>query len=350
VRAEAIYQFLEVLGVNQIDMTTDGKWINTRCPLAPYTHAGGVDTHPSFGISINDEDTSIWYCFGCSPKAKPLGHLLHMLWILDGRYPKEAARVYLHGEMFQERLDDSTTLILPKDRWKREAPKHAVKSLPPKVLKRYPLLQRQQDFEARRIREWLEIQRGVPEYIQNFYRLRYHYDSQSVVFPLTDKFGGIFLLRERLRKEKRIWTINPELARFPEMEFPKLSQVGVWFGMEVINWSNMVMLVEGEIDVLRLASLGFRNAIASCTSSVTDAQISTLTADTLILGFDADKAGNLASHRVIERVQGKAALYYADWTLALKEDGTPCKDPGDLPNRDAFLAVMENLEEITTKK
>jgi hypothetical protein len=344
-REEAIKQLLEALGIDRIHMSTDRGWVNSPCPLAPYTHAGGADIRPSFGVSINDDAQSVYWCFGCSPKGRRLDWLLHSIFVADGRYPKEAARIFAREELWGIEEDAPPTAKTP-DRW-TEVPPKQIDPLPPKVLKKYPLLQGSNDYEARRIRTWLEVQRGIPEYIQNLYRLRYHYSSQSVVFPLTDSKGNIFLMRERLRKEKRIWTVSPDTSGFPNMDFPKLRDVGVWFGMMLIDWSSPVLLVEGEIDVMRLAALGFFNAIGSATSSVTDSQIRSLTAtSSLLLGYDADKAGNFARSRVADQLAGKIQMYDLDWTLATKEDGTPCKDPGDLPDRDQLLIVLQEIQKI----
>jgi 5S rRNA maturation endonuclease (ribonuclease M5) len=344
-REEAILRFMEALGIDRIRMSSERGWVNAPCPLAPYTHAGGADTRPSFGITIDDEAQSVYWCFGCSPRGHRLDWLLHSLFVAERRYPYEAARIFALEELAGLPEDDDETSLAVPDRWVARAPKQ-VEPLPPKVLKKFPLLQGRSDYEARRVRAWLEVDRKIPEWAQNLYRLRYHYDNQSVIFPLTDVRGNTFLLRERLRKEKRIWTVNPELAGFPDMDFPKLKEVGAWFGMLLIDWTAPVILVEGEIDVMRLAALGFMNAIGSATSSVTDAQIDALTAHTIILGYDADKAGNFARSRVIDRMKSKATLFDANWENATRSDGRPCKDAGDLPDRDQLAEVMDNLEPV----
>jgi 5S rRNA maturation endonuclease (ribonuclease M5) len=345
-REHAIRMFLEALGVERISITEDRGWVNCPCPLAPYTHAGGSDTRPSFGIKIDEQGPSVYWCFGCSPKGHRLDWLLHSFFVASGMYPREAAHVFLSEELLHTELDEDSIQRL--DLWVEQPPKQ-VEPLPPKVLKKYPLLQRKSDYEARSIRTWLEVVRGIPEYIQNLYRLRYNYHKQTIIFPLTDSRGNIFVLRERMRKEKRMWTVNPELAGFPNMDFPKLKDVGVWFGMMLVDWSSPVIVVEGEIDVMKLSSLGFFNAIGSATSSVSDSQIDALTVTSLILGFDADKAGNFARNRIIDRMRrniGHVPMYDADWSLATKEDGSPCKDPGDIPNREQLLLVLNNLESI----
>jgi hypothetical protein len=343
-REEGIKRFLEALGIDRIRMYVERGWVNSPCPLAPYTHAGGADVRPSFGIHVNEDGHSAWWCFGCSPKGQGLGKLLHNVWVADGRYPYEAARIFAMEEFWGMHVDDDETIPLP-DRWLLKPPVNT-DPLPPEVLCRYPLLQGKDDFEARRITAWLQVDRNVPVWVQNMCRLRYHYANQSVIFPMTDVRGNVFVLRERVRKEKRMWTINPELARVPGAIFPKLKDVGVWFGMGLVNWTRPVMLVEGEIDAMRVMALGFFNVLASCTSSVTEAQMDALAAHTLVLGFDADKGGDFARSRVVDRLSGRCNMLVADWSVAKKDDASDCKDAGDLPDKDALSLVLENLESV----
>jgi DNA primase len=122
------------------------------------------------------------------------------------------------------------------------------------------------------------------------------------------------------------------------MEFARLKDVGVWFGLHLIDWKKPVMLVEGEFDTARIFTLGFRNVVGSATSSVTEAQIDAIQSDTIILGYDPDKAGQKAHQRIKDRVGGKAIIRVADWGIADRHDG------GALRSRDELKKVMENLK------
>lgn len=66
-RAEIRELLKEVLGPNTqlIDHT---KWVSLCCPLAPWTHPGGKDSSPSSGVSIKEDDISIFHCWGCGSK------------------------------------------------------------------------------------------------------------------------------------------------------------------------------------------------------------------------------------------------------------------------------------------
>jgi len=339
-RDDAVAHFLLALGVEESTIREGNRgWINSPCPLGPYLHESGADTRPSFGIWANEDHRSSYFCFGCSPKPKHIGWLLHNMWVLTGEYPTEAAEIYSKYENHE--LGEEKTLE-PFDAFKDWQPKAALEPLELSVLRGFPILQGAKGFEARRVSEYLEIERGIPERIQNMCRLRYNDHKSTIVFPMTNKEGDVFLLRERSRKAKRIWTVSPEVAGCPEKTFPKLRDVGAWFGMHLAVWTEPVMLVEGELDAMRLMSLGYMNAISSATTSVTDAQLDTLVAPTLILGFDADKAGTNACKRVASYIGGKAVMYRADWSIV------DCKDPGDLQGKEELRTVLSNLVRIKT--
>ena len=61
------------LTVDIDDLTThrdgnDTLWINSYCPLAPYTHTSGESSNHSFGVSVDESDNSVYYCFSCGAK------------------------------------------------------------------------------------------------------------------------------------------------------------------------------------------------------------------------------------------------------------------------------------------
>ena len=317
-------------------------WINCRCPLAEWTHSSGEDEHPSFGISVSNDRRSVFFCFGCSTEAKTLDWLLHDMWLLSGDYPWEAAREYIKWENHEQ---GGRKVAVP-DVWIKPKPRR-LHPLPGKVLRKFPLLQGAPWFEPRRCREYLE-QRGIPEYIQNYFGVRYFEELQVIAFPLTDINGNIFMIRVRKRKEKWIRTVSPKMAGFPWMRFPSLKKdIGAWFGMHLIDWSKPVICVEGALDAMRLAALNYFNVVASTTSSVTDRQIYSLVADTVILGYDSDVAGDHACKRIIDTLDGRANLLRADWNLVEKKPGTPCKDAGDLLSEEQLQIVLGSLKHIT---
>jgi hypothetical protein len=328
---QGVRKFLLALGVSQGTIRSSKGWVNCGCPMAPYTHGSGIDEHPSFGISIS-EGRSVSYCFGCQPKAQQLEGLLHNIWVMSKEYPWEAADVFVHEENHEGEIHASVP-----DVWSEI--KINPNPLPKEVLRLFPLLQIPRGSDVASACKNYLIRRGIPEWVQNMYQVRYDPKSGCVVFSLTDSSGRIFVMRERAFPEKRMWTVNEKFTGI-ELDYPKLNDIGVWFGMHLVNWARPVMLVEGEIKVMRLAALGEFNAVASCTSSISDAQIDALHAITLYLGFDADKAGALAHHRIVERLKDRAVMFELDWSVVGR------KDPDELKNKRELEIVMKEARAI----
>jgi 5S rRNA maturation endonuclease (ribonuclease M5) len=250
---------------------------------------------------------------------------------------------------------ESSTRKLP-DYWEEWTKEDAefVNPLPYEVLHEFDILQFGHDKVADACRNWLNKERLVPTYVANLFKVRYDAINQSIIFPLTDREGKVYLLRSRSIREKNIWTVSPKVAGYPNLVFPRLKDTGVWFGLEHVDWSKPVMAIEAEVDVLRLAALGVYNVIASATSSVSKAQMNTLkSARILLLGYDADKAGREAHKRIISNVREKEKIkvYELDWSLALKhpkfrkdKKDLKCKDPGDLSGKSGVSRVMRNIK------
>ena len=341
-KAEKIIQFLKALGIT--DAEQSGDWIRIKCPFAEWTHEYG-DRQASFSILASDTSSSFYYCFCCSPKPQPLAGILPKLWLLTGKYPIAAAKV-LSGQSVE--FSD----------WKQGSNKKAdfdseivdVDPLPKKIIRTYPLLHKGKTFEARRCREYLINERLISEQTITQFGVRYCQHRQTLVFPYTDKKGKIYSLRMRNRKQKSIFSVNKEIAEADSgislncFVFPSKRRVGFWFGLHLIDWDAPVILVEGEIDALRLFELGKTNVIASGGTGITRRQLKELSALQLILGYDADKGGQVANEYIKSYLKGSMPLYRLDWTLAKKTNNKPCKDAGDLPDKEALHKVFSCIK------
>lgn len=64
----------DVFGPNTDTKEING-WLSMKCPLAPWTHESRSDSRASSGISIKDNDTSVFNCYTCKVKV-PLQALI----------------------------------------------------------------------------------------------------------------------------------------------------------------------------------------------------------------------------------------------------------------------------------
>jgi len=335
-REAAVYRFLELLGCDRSRMQKSRGWINTFCPLAPYTHSSGIDSRPSFGVSISDEQRSVYFCFGCSPQPQRLEQLLHTIFVLSESYPTEAAEVFGSEENhFAAATEEQRKSFFP-DLWTGKRRK-IVAPLPPAVLRSFPPLQFAEDLAANSCKMYLEDKRKIPQWVYHYFGVRYDPKRVAVVFPMTDPLGRIFVLRERAIEKKEMWTVNKQVSGV-DINYPKLRDVGAWFGLHLVTVSEPLILVEGELDAMRLVALGKHNAIASAATSVTDAQINMLSAPIIYLGYDSDKAGASANDKILAKLRKPHVSVFAlDWSVAGR------KDAGDLED-------ARELEEIMRKR
>lgn len=217
----AVHLFLQALSIPVNKIGVRKEWASAPCPLAPFLHSGGTDSHPSFGISISPEGRSVWYCFSCAEEAKTLDWLLHTIWIASGEYPWEAAHLFASME------NHSETVITAEfeDIWKLES--QFVKPLPADMVNRFPKLQFDFREEAERCKRWLAI-RGVPRYVQNYFQVRSNPRNGALIFPMTDSTRNVFMLKARKPYSKQIWMLDQEYLKWEDNEsrFPSPGLVG----------------------------------------------------------------------------------------------------------------------------
>lgn len=80
---ETIKQLVkDVFGPNT-RMVDHAQWVSMSCPFAPWKHAHGRDTNPSAGISVKDDEISVFNCQACGTKGS-LSYVLGELSKLTG--------------------------------------------------------------------------------------------------------------------------------------------------------------------------------------------------------------------------------------------------------------------------
>jgi len=334
-KKEHVIQLLNAAGVKNV-RDSGGEWVNFSCPLARWTHSKGTDHHPSAGVSCNDEGISVWLCYSCNHESKPLETLLHSIWVSTGLYPYDAAAIFAREEILIEKEEKERELNVP-DIWSGWSEVLPEDELPSAILQFFPLLTSVNTPKSSRAMEFLCKKRGINPGVLDVFGVRFCEEYDSIVFPLTTHDGTIKVLRMREPTEKIMKTVSASMFNIKDMEFPKIKNTGVWFGLHLIDWMKPIMLVEGEIDCMRLHSLGFKNVIASCTSSITESQIGMLCGFNYILGFDTDDAGKKGNEKVIKFLRSFVSISLAKW---------PDKDPGNLKSALELNKVLNTLKLI----
>ena len=123
------------------------------------------------------------------------------------------------------------------------------------------------------------------------------------------------------------------------IELPKKARMGAWYGLNLINFAQPLLIVESEICAMFAYQCGFTNVISPGGMGPTKAQIRSIPNRNIYLGFDSDNPGKVGARQFRNRISNRAEVLYADWGLVGR------KDPGEMKNIKEFKYVMNNLKE-----
>jgi len=332
-----IIDFMTILGSTKF--RTYNGWVSCVCPLSVWNHAKGIDKNPSFNISISETSKSVYLCFTCSDKYRTLSYLLNSFWNAGGVYPKEAAKIlaeHENADVDNKSISTSVT-YLSKDIWSGANRVETESFIPENILNRFSTFESLDPEDRVAATEFLTVERRISLEAVEKFGVRMIPKDTYIVFPLTDHFGNIKVMQSRSITEKDIFQLSAKQFGLDWMEFPKLSDHGVWFGLHLVDWSKPLLIVEGSFDAMRAYTLGFQNVIAACGSKVTDCQVNSLHGISYIIGFDSDDAGKKGGKNLAYRLKGYAPISFVDW-----QTHCSCKDIGDIREPGDFHKAMEN--------
>jgi len=334
-----IIAFLRALDAEKI--TVGGGWVRASCPLAAWDHEKGTDSTPSFGVRITSEsEESHWHCFTCKSGGS-LGKLINRYtWTSGTRPPGEAVAILLAAEQGVEdtSVEVATSSTVP-DKFARLTVQSVAQPppVPEHILVKFSPLGFSKSRGDDLVMKWLTQKRGLSEDVVKAAGLRLHPNPLGVVFPVARKDGSITDLRVRAlkprivngAKKKVTYRLSPELtgSKIP------YKAVGGWFGSQLLESCNdQVTLVEGELDCLRLRSLGVKNVLACC-GSLTKEHMDSLYARLVVLGFDNDDTGRRYVRYAKRRLTG-CRVWELDWAVVGR------KDAGDLASKAELIRVL----------
>ena len=356
--APTLKSFLQHLGVSPESIIVDAHrgWVRCPCPFAAWTHEKGYDTKPSFGITIveetgePDQQPSVGYCFTCMSYcgAKALPTLGQAYWALSKQYPHGAMRIAASSKADFDYSYSDQMLLFQGDVECRNL-LQGEPSLK-RLLHFFPKMADVRNIAIRENAENFLCYRNVPIAVQRFYDIRYCTLNGDIAFPMTTDDGDICHYRLRKPYTKDIYTFSAKyidgMPNYKDVIFPRIVDTGAFFGAHTLIKDLPIIVVEGEIDAMVWFSLGFNNVIATATTSITDAHFSRLFSwtDRIILGFDTDKAGQLATRKTLEKATSAGcSLYMINWAAA------GIKDAGEVTTQEHKLRVARATNRLTIR-
>jgi len=128
---------------------------------------------------------------------------------------------------------------------------------------------------------------------------RYDRFRGRVMFPILDSRGNVIGFGGRI-----VGDGEPKYLNSPETPlFEKGRELyGLWQARRAIRDANLVIVVEGYMDVVALAQHGIENAVATLGTATTPAHVMKLLrlADSVVFCFDGDSAGRKAAWKALE--------------------------------------------------
>jgi hypothetical protein len=282
VNIEQVKAFMATLGVFNVQYSGHG-WAQASCPLAPFTHKGGKDSTPSFGIHVSDTETSNYNCFVCnSGSMSALVGTLDMYLAnrpeLRHRYNLAKAREILAAE-------ESKALVLPDYEALVPSPYTEYQEWPMWWLETFPvwrMLKRSHDYV---------LHRNIHPDVADYFDLRYDADRDKLIAPIWDVENRLSGARGR-----RIELPGEVEPRTPLKHYD-YSWNGVrnshlvWFNERVMNMNGPMVIVEGQFDCMRVARY-YPKVMAILSAKTTPYKMAKLSSeDEVLLMLDNDETG-----------------------------------------------------------
>jgi len=381
-----LIEFLQALGCTNISgPNSDGRLV-TKCPFAQWNHSGGTDSSPSFAVWVNDEGPSGFNCLAGNCDATGYG-MKSMLDLLRGfskqSYP--AARllvrqheVYARGgkrsgtrdftasaRRQKSRSRAATTFLseLPEGEWTADRIQQAL--LGDVDVERPVLDEAELNAFSREFHPYIE-ERGFSFASWDAWGLMVDESKHGdrIVFPIRDSDGKLLAFSRRVTWDKARcqWCGHEDGVRFgsrrkrdePKSKggCPRCNNGWIWpkyqhskgfkrnlylYGEHLVDPGlRRAVIVEGNLDPIRLWQIGIRNALATLGSKPGDGypdparqrpgeqlyRLGTMFDDILLLA-DGDKAG-LALGAKLEK-------FFHGWDVSVRVEQCPeGRDPGDL--------------------
>lgn len=277
---EVARQMLTLIGVDHIGVRPG--WVTSCCPLAPWTHKGGQDRSPSFGIKVVPGEESFYTCFACGRNGDP-GFLTEELYHLNHKTPRyNQAKL---AEAWKFVRDHDQDLFIPT--WDPSIGQ-------PKQVVRWPewVVDQYDSWDASTEVSKYLCSREVYSEVADALELKVDHKLGAVVFPIRDFEGFLVGMRGRV--------LDPEAKlRFMDYKHNGVTNTGqVWLGENRVTHRKPLVIVEGNFDYARVFGV-YTNVVAALGATPNADKLKRLAwAWQVILFLDHDEAGQQAAVRM----------------------------------------------------
>lgn len=326
--AEKIEQVLRALHVSKISVATrtQGQLVRATCPLAPWLHSSGKDSHPSFSITVENDDRSFCNCMACHFRGGMIDLLRKIEFVSKTKLTGLINLVSVHDQAnLAEELEKTkggrglytmpspdgptyvwngaqvTDLVRIADDTPALGPEHA------------PYVEKMAQYVDDYVLDYLtstdrNFDKAGARDIVSRWKLGYHPVARRVAIPQYDhqhrlvNIGGRYLASVLDDWEPTSWMhsegFKKKLYLFGEDRITSYDGKGTCF------------IVEGMFDVIWLDSRGIPNVLAICGSDLSPFQREKIVKwfNRVVIIPDGDAPGKEAADKMVEALGSRISV------------------------------------------
>ena len=306
---QGVVAFLGALGADKVDVGGRAGWVLSCCPRASWSHKGGVDANPSFGVSVVPGGVSKVHCFSCDFS----GDLHDLLLELQQRSrgtPNHGYDFRTALALIVEEMDGSVVIAESLDTTNVE--EHL-----------FP------DWWLKGFLRWSDAEdcvkflagRGVPERVSNAWDLRWDMTRRRVCFPVWDWKGRLMGMHGRAVDD---FTGSGTKPKYLVYTHKKKQNPMVFLGEHQVDLNKPVVVVESVFDLLRVYQV-YRNVVTPMKAGMSMVQVRRAARMWhMVLLFDGDDAGARAAVKLRDNLPDNI------FDVIDLRTQYPGLDPGDL--------------------
>lgn len=312
---QQIKDFLKEFLGNNVVINDQPNWVGLSCPLQRWTHKGGHDHYPSAGVSIHNDEVSIFSCWSCHSKG-PLSWLVKEYCKYSGESGDGLLQLAEEAD-----LNEFNGVSLPD--WDSLQP---IAKLPEELNADLYLDLYDSPLIIPEAAKYLE-NRGISTEATIKMQLRYDpigMTIQNGKMPDKSKwvprilFPGFSPNRKFYGFSGRA-IVKTELKVRDYHGFPKIN---ILLGSHLLRpEDSKLILVEGLFDYARMVTLGYP-AVAVMKSMLSDEQAEILKdlGKSVYIVFDDDKAGEDGRKKVIKQIGKYLPIFKVRYPELDKDD------------------------------
>jgi hypothetical protein len=275
-KQQQVVDLLSALGGKVTAKTKN--WVTCRCLFAPFNHDGGVDNHPSSGMSVKVGESK-YNCFSCGEGGTAYEVYKKLKFLYAGEIPptvdfKKAMGV-IDSDDFDEDLD------FPD--YEEEINKEPLIATPfdEALFHKFPTAYAHPYV----------VVRGISEALAKEIDIRLDFDKCRILFPIRDWNGVLMGIHGRTFLED----VEPRYYSYP-CNGKRNPQV--WMGEDHVDLDEPLILTEGQFDYAKVR-VHYDNVLSGQTTQVSEDKIKRIAgAGEIITMFDQGVGGDKGRDRI----------------------------------------------------